>query len=112
MRIPFGVAIAGTVASAIAQEVPPGGPGPWSFEEIVISVVEAAPPKRTSDTVIPVQNSGDAKIITRTFASFDDCQAARTKLLAFGFDIVLGTGGGATAHIGRSTTDCFHGLQP
>jgi hypothetical protein len=101
-----------TMASAIAQELAPSGPGPWSFEEIIVSVVEAPPATRTSGTVIPIQNNGEPKVITRTFTTMDDCQAARTSLLAFGFDIVLGTGGGATAHIGRSTSDCFHGLQP
>src|SRR5690242_3085173 len=109
-RICVGIAVACAISSAPAQEVPPGGAGPWSFEEIIINVVEAAQSRRTNDIGIPIANTGEPNVLTRTFATLDDCRAARAALLAFGFDIVLGTGGGGIAHIGRFTSDCFHGL--
>lgn len=73
----------------------------WTFQEIIVSVVES-----TSKTV-PVFNNAEPQILMHTcFFSAADCQAARNALNIFGTSVPLGTGGGATAHVGRTVSEC------
>lgn len=91
-----------------AQESGPSGPGPWSVVQYVASVVEAAPPKRSDASVIPIHNSGEVKVLVLSFSTIDECNTARNgPLNPSGFSMLLGTGNQASAHIGRAVSECF-----
>lgn len=91
------------VAVAMAQESGPSGAGPWAVVVTQATVVETF-----GKSTVVVHNSGEAKVLLVAFATIEACQAARNLALnPSGFSIPLGTGGGASAHVGRSVTECF-----
>ncbi len=90
------------VARAEVEAVPAscGLPDSWSFQEILVSVVE---PTRG----VPVYSNGEPQVIMhQCFSTRERCERARNGLLAYGFTIIIGSGAAAQAHVGRSTSEC------
>jgi hypothetical protein len=95
-----------TSARADIRAVPEACPNPagtWSFQEVLIAVVESLQAK-----LVPVLNQPEPQVIMhQCFSDAQTCGNARLVLNAFGVSLPLGTGGGAQAHLGRTVSDCF-----
>jgi len=76
-----------------------------------VLVTEIAVVELTSrQSIIPLQNHAEEKLVVVSFPTCQDCQTARNVALnSTSLTLPLGTGSAAQAHIGRTVSVCFKG---
>lgn len=95
---------------AFSQQVPPSEPGPYGVLVTNITVIQVPGPRilTSGQASQPVVAGTDVSTLLVVFPTKLACDTARnTSLLPSGFEVIVGTGTGLIAHMGRTVTTCF-----